>query len=243
MKYNSIGEQLIAKAQELDPNYKPDKFNDMSEALDVILNNSSRGYKITKLTITKNGLYDSEFEAYKPVIVEVPQISEDGTLLKNLLDATKSTNYYFANYTGTSVDGLISYIDTSNVNNMGYMFVGCKNLTSIPLLNTSKVTNMVVMFRDCTNLTSIPQLDVSNVTDMNYIFDNCRKLEEIHMTGMKVSFDISASTLFTREALVEILNNLATVTRTATLKMGATNLAKLTDEDKQIATNKGWTLA
>ena len=40
MKYNSIGQQLIAKAQELDPNYKPDKFNDMSEAIDVILNNS-----------------------------------------------------------------------------------------------------------------------------------------------------------------------------------------------------------
>lgn len=43
MKYNSIGEQLIAKAQELDPNYKPDKFNDMSEAIDVILNNSGGG--------------------------------------------------------------------------------------------------------------------------------------------------------------------------------------------------------
>lgn len=40
MKYNSIGEQLIAKAQELDPNYKPDKFNDMSEAIDILLNNS-----------------------------------------------------------------------------------------------------------------------------------------------------------------------------------------------------------
>lgn len=40
MKYNSIGEQLIAKAKELDPNYKPDKFNDMSEALDILLNNS-----------------------------------------------------------------------------------------------------------------------------------------------------------------------------------------------------------
>ena len=37
MKYNSIGEQLIAKAQELDPSYKSDKFNDMSEALDIIL--------------------------------------------------------------------------------------------------------------------------------------------------------------------------------------------------------------
>lgn len=43
MKYNSIGEQLIVKAQELDPNYKPDKFNDMSEAIDVILNNSGSG--------------------------------------------------------------------------------------------------------------------------------------------------------------------------------------------------------
>ena len=43
MKYNSIGEQLIAKAQELDPSYKPDKFNDMSEAIDVILNNNGGG--------------------------------------------------------------------------------------------------------------------------------------------------------------------------------------------------------
>ena len=40
MKYNSIGEQLIAKAKELDPNYKPDKFNDMSEAIDILLNNN-----------------------------------------------------------------------------------------------------------------------------------------------------------------------------------------------------------
>lgn len=43
MKYNSIGEQLIAKAREIDPNYKPDKFNDMSEAIDVILNNTGGG--------------------------------------------------------------------------------------------------------------------------------------------------------------------------------------------------------
>ena len=39
MKYNSIGEQLIAKAKEIDPSYKPDKFNDMSEAINIILNN------------------------------------------------------------------------------------------------------------------------------------------------------------------------------------------------------------
>ena len=39
MKYNSIGEQLIAKAKEIDPSFKDDQFNDMSEALDIILTN------------------------------------------------------------------------------------------------------------------------------------------------------------------------------------------------------------
>ena len=60
---------------------------------------------------------------------------------------------------------------------------------------------------------------------------------------MKVKFDISASTQFETADLVTILNNLATVTTSQTLTMGATNLAKLSDEQKKIATDKGWTLA
>ena len=47
MKYNSIGEQLIAKAKEIDPSFKSDKFNDMSEALDIILNNTGGGSNVT----------------------------------------------------------------------------------------------------------------------------------------------------------------------------------------------------
>ena len=60
---------------------------------------------------------------------------------------------------------------------------------------------------------------------------------------MKANLKISSSTKFTESALVEILNNLATVTSTKKLTMGSTNLAKLTDAEKAIATNKGWTLA
>ena len=59
MKYNSIGEQLIIKAQELDPSYKPDKFNDMSEAIDVILKKSTN--KIT-LTLLEDGTYQLNIE-------------------------------------------------------------------------------------------------------------------------------------------------------------------------------------
>ena len=39
------------------------------------------------------------------------------------------------------------------------------------------------------------------------------------------------------------INGLQTVTSTRTLTLGETNLAKLTEAEKQIATDKGWTLA
>ena len=198
------------------------------------------------------------------ITTNVPQ---DNTL-KNLLDTTQSTAYLFYNYKGTSVDNLIQYDDTANVTNTESMFGQCYNITSIPLLNTSNVKNMNYVFQYCRNLTNIPLFDTSGVEYMNYAFQycnaltvvpaliinnnvksaydpfrGCSNLEAIHMIGFNFDFNISYSTKFTREALVEILNNLATVTSTRTLKMGATNLAKLTDEDKLIATNKGWTLA
>ena len=40
-----------------------------------------------------------------------------------------------------------------------------------------------------------------------------------------------------------VINGLQTVTETQTLTLGSTNLDKLTEEEKQIATGKGWTLA
>lgn len=223
------------------------------------------GYNIKKLIITENGLYDGELEAYKPVYVSVPQVAQ-GDTLKAVLDATKSAYYLFYQYNGTSINGLIYYNSTANVTNMSYMFGKCTNLTTIPELNTSKATDMSYMFNGCTNLTTIPQLDTSNVGNMNSmfynctslttipeldainvsnmdnIFYNCSNLTEIHMKNIKEGFDIHFSTLFTREALVEILNNLARLSFSRTLTMGSDNLAKLTDEDKQIATSKGWNL-
>lgn len=165
----------------------------------------------------------------------------NGTL-KALLDRTKSCYFLFNQYKGTSVDGLISYSDTSNVTNMSHMFYYCSSLTTIPQLDTSKVNIMGDMFYNCSSLTTVPQLDMSSVIDMSNMFYKCSSLKSILMTGMKTHFDISVSTNFEKSDLVTILNNLATVTSTKTLTMGATNLAKLTDEEKAIATNKGWTL-
>ena len=43
--------------------------------------------------------------------------------------------------------------------------------------------------------------------------------------------------------MVSMFNNLATIGTTKTITLGATNLAKLTEGEKAIATGKGWTLA
>ena len=250
------------------------------------------GYKINKLVVTENGLYNSELEAYNPVVVEVPQISENGTLLKNLLDATKSTYYLFKSYQGTSVDGLISYMDTSNVTNMDSTFTNCINLTTIPQLYTPKVTTMQNMFQDCSNLTSVPMLDTSKVTKMSGMFNGCAKLTTIpkfdtsNVIDMRSMFSFCGdlttvpeldaskvdwayfsnifsgckkltsiglhgfvspisidSTALGHDALVAFLNQAGTATRGASITMGSAKLALLSDEEKAIATNKGWTLA
>lgn len=159
-----------------------------------------------------------------------------------LLDTGNVATMYGMFYNCNSLT-TIPQLNTSKVTDMGSMFCNCNSLTTVPLLDTAKVKNMSQMFWHCGNLQTVPAFDCSNVTNMNNIFASCSSLKSVLMTNIGVSLDISASTLFERTDLVTILNNLKTVTSTKTLKMGATNLAKLTDEDKLIATNKGWTLA
>lgn len=137
----------------------------------------------------------------------------------------------------------IPQLNTSNVTNMSQIFYGCSNLTTIPLLNTTSVSDTSYMFYSCYNLTTVPTIDVNNVSNMDYMFRLCSNLKSILMTNIGANLDISSSTKFERSDLLVILNNLKTVTNAKTLTMGADNLAKLTEEDKLIATNKGWTLA
>lgn len=138
----------------------------------------------------------------------------------------------------------VPQFDTSNVTNMANMFYYCYNLATVPQFDTSNVTKMVDMFYSCSNLATVPLLNTAKVTDMIRMFAGCSSLEEIHMININANLNISSSTKFTREALLEIIGNLkAQTSGTKTLTMGSTNLAKLTEEDKAIATNKGWTLA
>ena len=159
-----------------------------------------------------------------------------------LFDTSKVISMSYMFYNCSSLTS-VPLFDTSKVIDMSDMFYNCSSLTSVPLFDTSKVISMSYMFSDCSKLTSVPLFDTSKVTNMNLMFYNCSSLETIHMINIGTDLDISSSTKFTREALLEIIGNLKTVTSTKRLTMGSKNLAKLTEEDKAIATNKGWTLA
>lgn len=169
-------------------------------------------------------------------------------------DCAKLTTCEISDFSNaTTLDGLFagcskltnisSQLITPKVTDTSFMFYNCSALTTVPEMNTSNVTTMEEMFWHCSDLQTVPAFDCSNVTNMNNIFASCYSLKSILMTNIGVSLNIAASTLFERSDLLVILNNLKTVTSTKVLTMGATNLAKLTDEDKAIATNKGWTLA
>ena len=138
----------------------------------------------------------------------------------------------------------IPLLNTSNVSNMTHIFYGCRSLTSIPLFNTSKVTHLIGAFYNCSSLKVIPAWDVRHCSHLQNIFYGCTSLEEIHATGWSVDFDISASSKFTRAALIEILNNLIPLEEEIPhwIRISSSSLALLTEADKAIATNKNWTI-
>lgn len=140
----------------------------------------------------------------------------------------------------------IEFIGGDKITLFGSIFNACQKLKKAPLFNTANVfTNSGNnMFSACLALEEVPAYDFSKLTSATNMFSACSKLKKIHFTGMTVAFDISASTLFEREDLVEVLTNLGEAKNgSQTLTMGETNLAKLTADDIAIATAKGWTLA
>ena len=77
---------------------------------------------------------------------------------------------------------------------------------------------------------------------MDRMFYSCTSLTEINMINIGTSLDISTTAL-KHDALVKLISNLKTITSARTLTMGSAKLALLSDEEKKVATDKGWVLA
>ena len=131
---------------------------------------------------------------------------------------------------------------------MTYMFYNCSKLTSVNLPDGfgQNAQTAISTFNGCTSLTSVTLPDGfgQNATITAGLFNNCTSLTTI--TGnprFKVSLDLSICTQLTHDSLMVVINGLQEVTTAQTLTLGTANLAKLTEDEKKVATDKGWTLA
>ncbi len=96
-----------------------------------------------------------------------------------------TTGYWFGYMANLqSITGM-SFLNTSEVTYMAWMFNGCTNLISLDLssFNTAKVTNMYGMFNDCTNLISLDlsSFNTAKVAGMYSMFYGCTNLQTIYV--------------------------------------------------------------
>ena len=147
-------------------------------------------------------------------------------------------------YCFQSCSKLTSITLPNSITSLGnYCSQSCTGLTSITLPNS--ITSLgSYCFNSCTGLTSIT-CNTTNCTFISSNFLNCSALttfntvSNFNPTGLNLSY----SPLLTVDTMVSMFNNLATIVTTKTITLGATNLAKLTEGEKAIATGKRWTLA
>lgn len=166
------------------------------------------------------------------------------TNLPDKLDFKQFDSMYQMCYKCTALTR-VSQIETANVTNMMWAFYGCSSLTEIDGFDTASITSASEMFHGCTSLTAIySPLDFSNVTSqIDTTFTTCRSLVEVRFTGtINVDVVMNGCPKLSVDSLLSLLHALCGNGQGLICKIGNTNLAKLTYEQKVIATDKGWEL-
>ena len=177
-------------------------------------------------------------------VTDVQEMFKNCTNLISIprLNLKKVTNMCDMFYNCQSLESVS--LDTANVVNMRDMFYNCQSLKSVSL-DTSNVVNMRDMFYNCQSLESV-YLDTKNVTVMSDLFKGCVNLTKLRFNpdaGYIKDFSISDCTKMTSEDLVAMFESLPTPKASRTITLGSVLLGKLSEEQKQIAINKGYVLS
>lgn len=144
----------------------------------------------------------------------------------------------------------VSKWDMSSAENIDWMFCRCQSITSLDLSawDTSKVISAHHLFAFCLlEVLDLTGIDFRQVANINRVFIENMKLSVIKCTGLKLpniemsDIGLNASPL-TVDSIVGLLNALPQSDKGYSFQIGSNNIAKLSDEQKAIATDKGWTL-
>lgn len=163
-------------------------------------------------------------------------------------------------------------LDTSKLKSLEYMFFDCPRLKTITLdFDSSNVTSIYHFMYELRNLTTInitDKFDCGKINNCYYWASNLNSLTTINGSFKNLgkgftqktknysnyTFSLKDLTNLTHDSLMNIINGLYDLNLTydvanggtlytQQLILGSTNLAKLTEEEIAIATNKGWTVS
>ena len=158
--------------------------------------------------------------------------------------------------------------NTQDLENVSFMFDDNRTITETFEFDTSNVKNFTRMYQNCKNLVTIKKMDCSSAVagfDQFFYtnFENIRNIEGFVNYGKAFTekqenysaytMNLNPASGLTREAIVNVFNNLYDLNLTYDvanggklytqhINLGYTLGAKITAEDRKIATNKGWNI-
>ena len=208
------------KVAEVLPTRSADKPSTIHISMDTELDNelaeliSSKGWNVNykkeahEYTITSY-YFDSKVADMLPVFNDgfeytyTDSVGLYGQTLRTIKAEELPTSMHFGitHVSQEEADSLINVIeiDTSNIEDLRYMFKGCRNIVMLPIgLVTSKATKLTSMFEGCSSLevNYTYQWDTSNVKDMSYMFKDCTGMITIGIEEFNLIDDVNIEGMF-----------------------------------------------
>lgn len=93
--------------------------------------------------------------------------------IQDILKICKPTTAKYMLYQASTSIINLTNLDSSQLEDISYMFANNSSLSNPPLFDTSNVKNMSYLFQYCSFLSNIPVYDTSKVTNMQNMFQYC----------------------------------------------------------------------
>lgn len=167
--------------------------------------------------------------------------------LKNIKMTTTNIGDYCIAQSSLKYIENIDFSDTVDNGSVGINQTGiaCENLERISGIKFPTDAGCCFVIWVCPALKTLEGIDMSLTDFTDWVPNDSSPntvLTTVKASGIHMDTDLSNLHAISHESLIYIINNAKTVTD-KTLTLGAVNLAKLTDAEKKVATDKGWTLA
>lgn len=122
--------------------------------------------------------------------------------------------------TSVTMNSFVAGYEGGSMSSYDWMFGGCHNLVTVDSIDLSRWSNVNNMFWDCPNLVNLTITNIKDASLTTWGLDNC------------ISLSVNS--------LVGIFNALPQSSRNSEIRIGTTNINKLSAAQLAIATNKGW---